>query len=264
MSSAVAASNSNPVLSLEQYFFRVLSALMGMLCLLVWGPANLFVRHDGRAAASALVFAGIYLTCTLLARKKNLYLFRTYCATHLLMLDVGWYLGGGSMGRQELSFFALSFTAILFLHGVSRAVFLAACVIDGVTLYGIEMIAPGWARGYVTAPQRLQDHAITYVIVVLGCAWAVRFILNAYEKEHEALSISHRELQKTMSELRVLRGFLSTCAWCKRVRDENDQWVPIETYIQDRTEALFTHGACPECLRILREKGQAPTTQAVR
>jgi hypothetical protein len=50
-------------------------------------------------------------------------------------------------------------------------------------------------------------------------------------------------------EVRVLRGLLPICAFCKKIRTKDNRWVAIETYISDRSEAQFTHGFCPECGR---------------
>lgn len=50
------------------------------------------------------------------------------------------------------------------------------------------------------------------------------------------------------TEMRQLEGLLPICSYCKRIRDENDSWMPIEGYISTRTEAKFSHGACPSCI----------------
>jgi PAS domain S-box-containing protein len=68
------------------------------------------------------------------------------------------------------------------------------------------------------------------------------------EKEREDL-IS--ELQKTLAEVKTLRGFLPICASCKRIRDDKGYWNQIESYIQDRSEAEFSHSICPECTKKL-------------
>jgi len=58
-------------------------------------------------------------------------------------------------------------------------------------------------------------------------------------------------LQRALDEVNVLKGLLSICASCKRIRDEHDSWQPLESYIQAHSGAKFTHGLCPECLRKL-------------
>ena len=50
------------------------------------------------------------------------------------------------------------------------------------------------------------------------------------------------------AEVRVLRGLLSICATCKRIRDQGGKWEQLEIYIKRHSEADFTHGLCPECV----------------
>ena len=58
-------------------------------------------------------------------------------------------------------------------------------------------------------------------------------------------------LQRALNEVQVLRGLLPICASCKKIRDEHDRWQVLETYLQDHTEAKFSHGICPDCMRKL-------------
>ncbi len=47
--------------------------------------------------------------------------------------------------------------------------------------------------------------------------------------------------------LNQLEGLLPICCSCKKIRDGNDNWQRLETYIEIHSEAHFTHGYCPEC-----------------
>ena len=57
------------------------------------------------------------------------------------------------------------------------------------------------------------------------------------------------ELQKALSEVKTLRGFLPICSHCKKIRDDKGYWNQIESYIQDHSEAEFSHGICQECAK---------------
>jgi len=48
-------------------------------------------------------------------------------------------------------------------------------------------------------------------------------------------------------ELQQLEGLLPICAYCKRIRDDQENWSSLEGYIEQRSEAQFSHGICPEC-----------------
>ena len=57
------------------------------------------------------------------------------------------------------------------------------------------------------------------------------------------------ELAETLTK--VLSGYLPICSRCKKIREDSGKWRAVETYIQDRTEADFTHTICPECAKVL-------------
>jgi len=58
----------------------------------------------------------------------------------------------------------------------------------------------------------------------------------------------HVKLRQAQQEIRTLRGFLPTCAHCKKIRDEQGIWHDIESYITQHTDAQFSHGLCPDCI----------------
>jgi hypothetical protein len=68
------------------------------------------------------------------------------------------------------------------------------------------------------------------------------------ERDRECLV---KDLETALAEVRALSGLLPICANCKKIRDEQGTWRPIETYISERSEAEFTHGICPECVKRL-------------
>jgi hypothetical protein len=59
------------------------------------------------------------------------------------------------------------------------------------------------------------------------------------------------QLRKAYQEVRTLQGLIPICSHCKKIRDDNGYWNQIECYIQDHSEAKFSHGICPECAKKL-------------
>jgi hypothetical protein len=47
-----------------------------------------------------------------------------------------------------------------------------------------------------------------------------------------------------------LQGLLPICMHCKKIRDDKDIWHRLESYIQEHTQAMFTHSLCEECKEI--------------
>jgi ligand-binding sensor domain-containing protein len=60
-----------------------------------------------------------------------------------------------------------------------------------------------------------------------------------------------RKVDEAVAQLKTLRGLLPICASCKRIRDDSGYWRQIEQYVSDHSEAAFSHGICPECIRKL-------------
>jgi PAS domain S-box-containing protein len=58
-------------------------------------------------------------------------------------------------------------------------------------------------------------------------------------------------LQQALDDVQMLKGLLPICASCKKIRDDRGTWQIMEKYIQDHSEAKFSHGICPECMRKL-------------
>jgi len=64
------------------------------------------------------------------------------------------------------------------------------------------------------------------------------------ERERERLT---RELQEALATIKTLSGLLPICAWCKSVRDDSGYWMRVEQYVEQHSQATFSHSVCPEC-----------------
>ncbi|MBU0945065.1 MAG: hypothetical protein KJ804_01210 [Proteobacteria bacterium] len=78
-------------------------------------------------------------------------------------------------------------------------------------------------------------------------------LVNWRESLFESISIAIlggiiiKYTSRILKRMKYLEGFLSICASCKKIRDEEGSWHQIESYIGERSEAKFSHGICPEC-----------------
>ena len=55
------------------------------------------------------------------------------------------------------------------------------------------------------------------------------------------------QLEDSMKEIKLLRGFLPICVRCKKIRDDKGYWTQVDVYIRNHSEVEFSHGICPEC-----------------
>lgn len=68
------------------------------------------------------------------------------------------------------------------------------------------------------------------------------------------LEEANRELQEKINEIKILQGIVPICSSCKKVRTDKGYWERVEKYVQDRSDARFSHGICPECAKELYPK----------
>jgi len=59
------------------------------------------------------------------------------------------------------------------------------------------------------------------------------------------------ELQRALGEIRQLKGIIPICSSCKKIRDDQGFWHQVESYLQSHSDAEFSHGICPDCVKKL-------------
>jgi DNA-binding NtrC family response regulator len=85
-------------------------------------------------------------------------------------------------------------------------------------------------------------------------------------ERREAVAAQQRliaQLEEALSKVKTLSGLLPICSACKKIRDDQGYWSQVEGYIQEHTDARFTHSYCPECARKFLSKVERsdPNTQ---
>lgn len=73
-------------------------------------------------------------------------------------------------------------------------------------------------------------------------------------EQKELLEKRTAELEEAVATVKVLGGIIPICAWCKKIRNDSGYWEGLEKYLNEHSEADFSHGICPECLeKVARE-----------
>lgn len=60
------------------------------------------------------------------------------------------------------------------------------------------------------------------------------------------LSEKNEKLNAYLSEIKVLRGIIPICSFCKKIRSGEDYWEQVDAYLSKHTQAELSHGVCPE------------------
>ena len=138
--------------------------------------------------------------------------------------------------------------------------------LDGHQLVSAKNGSEGW-QAFESGPFRVVisellvcgNESNTYVILVSAlkgkasylqgmAAGADDFISKPYDPDElKTRLIVAERIIGVQDRVKHLEGILPTCMYCKKIRDERNEWVGIEAYITKRSQASFSHGVCPTC-----------------
>ena len=145
---------------------------------------------------------------------------------------------------------------------------------DAPPLAILDWMMPGADGAEICRRVRAADRATSTYIILLTAkslkediitglkAGANDYVTKPFEREEllarvqvggrvlelqESLAERVRELEEALSRVRQLQGMLPICCYCKKIRDDQNYWQRVETYISDHSEAQFSHGICPDC-----------------
>jgi DNA-binding response OmpR family regulator len=98
------------------------------------------------------------------------------------------------------------------------------------------------ADGYIVRP--ISNKELVARVQSMERIKRVEDALLEKERQQQKLIL---ELQEALAEIKTLKGFIPICASCKKIRDDEGYWNQLEAYISKHTEAIFSHGLCPDC-----------------
>lgn len=84
--------------------------------------------------------------------------------------------------------------------------------------------------GTVATPINWSESILETAFMIVLCA-----LVAIFSKRH-------------IKQIKYLEGFLYVCSFCKKIR-VNENWLPIEQYLIEHSEAEFSHGLCPKCTK---------------
>ena len=81
----------------------------------------------------------------------------------------------------------------------------------------------------------------------------IRDISQRKREEQEQQHLIHRleealaEKDRLLREVKVLKSLLPICSGCKRIRDEEGKWWPLDAYVTAKTNTDLSHTICGDC-----------------
>jgi PAS domain S-box-containing protein len=83
--------------------------------------------------------------------------------------------------------------------------------------------------------------------------YAVARDITARKQADEERERLVRDLQSALAEVKELQKILPICMYCKNIRNDENYWQSVETYITHHTHTRFSHGICPSCYEKVSE-----------
>ncbi len=119
----------------------------------------------------------------------------------------------------------------------------------------VEMVQ-NYGNVFIQEFQRKDHSHITLDMTAVLIPWqaesavlvTLRDASKRVQAEHEK-DDALQKLQDALDNIKTLRGLLPICSYCKKIRDDDGYWQRLETYMTKRSQAEFSHGICPDCIK---------------
>jgi diguanylate cyclase len=127
----------------------------------------------------------------------------------------------------------------------------AACqALDKQFFFDITLVFDTYTHSLISEVQSAKEKAESY-----AASLEIQVAQRTRQLEEKVF-----QLQAALDMVKKLEGVIPICGVCKKIRNDEQSWQQLEQYITEHSEALFSHGLCPDCfekemlgLRELRE-----------
>ncbi|OQW96384.1 MAG: hypothetical protein BWK77_04995 [Verrucomicrobia bacterium A1] len=150
----------------------------------------------------------------------------------------------------ELNFFAFYFLPVglaAWYSGLGASVIMA--VVSSVVWFEAN------AGQVYSSPVYAVWNTIIRLSSFIAIGWSLSIIRDLLAAERKTSA----NLRRTLAEIKLLQGLLPICAQCKKIRDDHGLWQHMEVYVGQHSNAQFSHGYCPDCLKKAMEEAGLPT-----
>lgn len=233
----------------KRHFFIFCSRLM-IFTILLMAFVDLGEKDTNEFIADLVVLsvllgglAAIRLT------QQEMPIFRT--VIFLICLNFYYAIGIGA-GEETVLFWAF-FMPPLFFYFFGKREGMAWGFIFFISI-GLLMLTAPFFNGHVYPKVVLSRFLISFPVVTIVCFGLESsrdLFSRLLDNKNQQLIKEKDELKKALKEINTLNGLIPICAGCKNIRNDEGYWERVETYIEARSSADFTHGLCPSCTKRL-------------
>ena len=195
-----------------------------------YGIYNTFIESKGIGIFEIIISLFLMLTIYLFIKKISIVFPIAVSMAFFYIMAVYLFVSGGAYG-----------TGIFWLFVIPAVFFFFLGLKYGTALFLLQ---------YISIIILFIMSKAGYIVLYYDDK-TVLFFLIVSIFESIILFIYERILNDYISQIKVMRGLLPICANCKKIRDDKGYWKQVEVYIQEHSEADFTHSICPDCVKKL-------------
>ena len=120
----------------------------------------------------------------------------------------------------------------------------------------IDILGRKWTFLFAPSPRYINEHktwqAYIYLMAGLIITILLTFYLFSKARSTKNLANTNEELLHALNEIKTLQGIIPICSYCHNIRDDDGAWDRLESYLTKNSDASFSHGICPKCLKKVR------------
>ena len=254
---------------LERRAFNALVLASFIISILIIIEALMFgyVRSLVLASSASVLFLTIYISSLYYENSHGAILIYVVVSGFVAFAD--WFFVGGRAGLALFIIMAIAIAIPIITKKEQLRVVTVVLILIYGGLFCSTLVFSDTMPAANNDLQQLIIHLFEVGVLVLCLYFVAFFAISSYRGEKETISIlyvelsvknkfleeSKEQLESALREIKTLRGLLSTCSYCKKIRpddigpNDSQSWMPIERFVEQHSEATFTHGICPDCLK---------------
>ena len=196
--------------------------------------------HHRIIEGSLIIFFLSVLIVNLIAleyHRKLDYAYRISAGSVLVLLCYELAIGGGE--EQAFVWFYFFPLVIFHLFGLKEGLLWSGTSLLIATVLFLSPLA--YEYDTTTSMRFLFAYSVVLVL---------SFSLEASQRKYHKRLIEEKEhIEDALANVKTLRGMLPICSVCKRIRDSSGTWQEIEFYINQHSDAEFSHSICHGCMK---------------
>ncbi len=221
----------------QRRVFLALSVLVFAPVVSLFGIQDLIAGRMVEGAAVLALVVALSLSLIVVRRSEDIrWGYRLVTVAVMALLGFELAIGGGQ-GLGFLWFYFIP-VGLYYVFGLREgSVWVAVSVLLAVPLLLTDL-------GFVYPTEWGIRFLVTYLVVAVPAFGLERSRAHLFS----SLESEKLQLEIALSKVKTLTGMLPICSSCMKIRDDDGYWTLIETYLEEHSDAVFSHSLCPYCM----------------